>query len=68
MGRDMNDLQPIGVQHHSVVFAVRQMGQQLGMPGVVMSGQMQRFFIQWRRGNRFYVPAIASSVARFTQR
>ena len=48
MGRDMNDLQPIGVQHHSVVFAVRQMGQQLGMPGVVMSGQMQRFFIQWR--------------------
>jgi hypothetical protein len=46
VGSDVNDLKPIGIKHHGVIFAVGQMRQQFGMTRIVVSRQMQRFFIQ----------------------
>ena len=46
VGRDMNDLQLVGVEHHGVIAAFSQRRQQLGMTRIIVPGQMKRFFIQ----------------------
>ncbi|GAB7431188.1 hypothetical protein OUHCRE8_46040 [Enterobacter asburiae] len=45
MGSDMNDFELIGIQHHRVIFTVRQLRQQFGMARIRVTRQMLRFFI-----------------------
>ncbi|MNC55731.1 hypothetical protein D3C75_1052780 [compost metagenome] len=51
VGGNMDHLQLIGVQHHRIIPAVGQFCQQLRMAWIQMPGQMQRLFIQRRRGD-----------------
>ena len=46
MGRDMDNFKFLGIQHHGVICSLRQVGQQFGMAGISVPGEMQRLFIQ----------------------
>jgi hypothetical protein len=46
----MDNLKLLGIQHHGVIGSLRQVGQQFGMAGISVPGEMQRLFIQ-RRGS-----------------
>ncbi len=50
MGSDMDNLKLLGIEHHGVIGSLRQVGQQFGMAGISVPGEMQRLFIQ-RRGS-----------------
>ena len=49
---DMDNFEFIGIQHHGVVFGLRQMRQHFGMPREIVPPQMQRLFVQRRGSNR----------------
>ncbi|SQC87996.1 Uncharacterised protein [Klebsiella pneumoniae] len=46
----MDNLKLLGIEHHGVIGSLRQVGQQFGMAGISVPGEMQRLFIQ-RRGS-----------------
>ena len=45
MSSDMDNLELLGIEHHGVIGGLRQVGQQFGMAGESVPGEMQRLFI-----------------------
>ena len=50
VGRDVADPQPVVHQHHAAALAAGELGQDLGVAGVAVAGQMQRLLAD-RRGH-----------------
>ncbi len=64
----MDNLKLLGIEHHGVIGSLRQVGQQFGMAGISVPGEMQRLFIQRRGSDGRDRASSASAVARLMQR
>ena len=51
----MDNLKLLGIEHHGVIGSLRQVGQQFGMAGISVPGEMQRLFIERSGGNGFHL-------------